>query len=60
MEYLKVIEELCTGCGQCVLVCEFDALKAEWGLAEVDHERCVLCGTCLEYCPEEALVIEET
>ena len=60
MDELKVIEALCVGCGQCALVCEFDALKAEWGSTVVDEELCVQCGTCLDYCPLGALVMEES
>jgi len=59
MEHLKVIEERCVGCGQCTLICEFEALKTEWGETELDRDRCVLCLTCIEYCPVEALVLKE-
>ena len=58
MEQLKVIEALCVGCGQCALVGEFGALKAEWGCTAVDEELCVRCGVCLDFCPVEALVME--
>ena len=58
MAELKVIEGFCVGCGQCVLVCESGALKAEWGSAEVDEGLCVQCGVCLDFCPVEALVME--
>jgi len=59
MEYLEVDRELCVGCGQCLLVCEFDAIKTEWGETEVNEDLCVLCSVCIEYCPVEALTLAQ-
>ena len=58
MERLLVKEELCVGCGQCTLVCEVDALTAEWGLTKVDDDLCILCGTCTDFCAVEALFMQ--
>jgi len=56
---LKINEARCAGCGQCTLICELDALTAEWGRAVVDHDLCVRCGLCLDFCPLEAISMEE-
>ena len=55
---LIVIKELCVGCGQCALICEFGALETQWGRVEVDEALCVLCAACLAYCPVDALAGE--
>ena len=59
MECLKIIEELCVGCGQCTLVCEPGALSSNWGCVEFDKDLCVSCWVCLDFCPVEALEVEE-
>ncbi len=43
----------CLGGGDCVAVCEFDALKInEFGVAEVNPENCVACKKCIAECPK--------
>ncbi len=49
---LKIMEQFCTGCGQCVPACHSGALYMEDGKARVDEENCVLCGYCAAACPE--------
>ena len=48
----------CLGMGDCVKVCNFDALRinSESGLAEVDEDKCTGCGACIKACPK--MVIE--
>jgi electron transport complex protein RnfB len=43
----------CIGYGDCVKVCNFDALHmGERGLPIVDKEKCVACGACVKECPK--------
>ncbi|MDL2214560.1 Fe-S cluster domain-containing protein [Dysgonomonas sp. OttesenSCG-928-M03] len=44
----------CLGLGDCVNVCEFDAIRinAETRLPEVDEEKCTSCGACVKACPK--------
>jgi Na+-translocating ferredoxin:NAD+ oxidoreductase RNF subunit RnfB len=43
----------CLGCGDCVNVCKFDALKMDpvTKLPVVSEENCVGCGACVKACP---------
>lgn len=57
---IKIDEELCTGCGQCVIACAEGALEIRDGKAKVISD--VFCdglGACIGECPEGALTIEE-
>ncbi len=49
---LKIMEQFCKGCGQCVPACHSGALHLEDGKAGVDEESCILCGYCAAACPE--------
>ena len=57
---IKIDEDLCTGCGQCVIGCAEGALEIIDGKAKVVNE--VFCdglGACIGECPEGALEIIE-
>ncbi|MFX1236743.1 MAG: ATP-binding protein [Promethearchaeota archaeon] len=57
---IKIDEEKCTGCGQCVVACAEGALAIIEGKAKVINE--VFCdglGACIGECPEGALEIIE-
>jgi uncharacterized Fe-S center protein len=43
----------CTGCGQCVEACAFEALSVLEEKIVRDEEKCVNCNNCLYTCPEE-------
>lgn len=49
---LLVSRERCVGCGQCVHVCEKDAVHIVFGKAVTDRKRCNVCGKCVDVCPE--------
>jgi uncharacterized Fe-S center protein len=56
----RVDTPLCAGCGSCLAVCLFDAIRIAGGRAMIDHERCTGCGECMNHCfmagiaPEDA------
>jgi dihydroorotate dehydrogenase/formate hydrogenlyase subunit 6/NADH:ubiquinone oxidoreductase subunit I len=54
----QVEPTLCSGCGQCVDVCWYDAIRLEDGVA-VKGEACVGCGYCFQVCPTGALDVPE-
>ena len=47
----------CFGFGDCVAVCQFDAIKInpETGIPEVDEEKCTACGACAKACPKKVI-----
>ncbi|MGP8337622.1 MAG: 4Fe-4S binding protein [Methanosarcinaceae archaeon] len=47
------INQDCVGCGQCVTVCEIDAIKVK-GRAVITG-ACIECGVCVRYCPLKAI-----
>ncbi len=59
--YAEVDEDLCTGCANCLDLCQFDAISVN-GSAEVNAVKCVGCGVCAHGCPEGAisLLLRET
>ncbi|MDH3365214.1 MAG: FAD-dependent oxidoreductase [Thermoplasmata archaeon] len=54
----RVDETKCTGCGTCVEVCPYGALrKSEEGISEVIAAACKGCGCCGATCPEGAITM---
>jgi predicted aldo/keto reductase-like oxidoreductase len=49
---LTIMREFCSGCGECIEVCEDGALSMVDGAAEVDPTVCVLCGYCGAACSQ--------
>ena len=59
-EIVKVDEELCNGCGDCVPNCHEGALQIIDGKARLISElMCDGLGACIGYCPQGAITIEE-
>ncbi len=53
--FAVVDQEICTGCGDCLIRCQFDALSMPEGFCEVQKARCVGCGQCSSVCTEDAI-----
>lgn len=57
---VRIDEEKCNGCGECVLSCVEGALKIIDGKARLVSETyCDGLGACLGKCPQDAITIEE-
>lgn len=49
----------CLGLGDCVRVCEFDALHInDKGIAIVDEDKCVSCKKCVVACPRNIIQMD--
>lgn len=51
----KVNSNLCTGCGTCSRVCQFNAIVSLKSTAMVFPELCHGCGACSQLCPASAI-----
>ena len=51
----------CLGCGDCVVVCDFDAIhmNAITGLPEVVDDKCTACGACVDACPRDIIELRK-
>ena len=57
---VRIDEEKCTGCGDCIIACAEGAIELVDGKAQIISERlCDGFGVCVGECPEGAIVIEE-
>jgi len=52
---LVVNPDDCTGCGECVEVCPYNAIEVIDGDAVIDPALCHFCYRCVEQCPEGAI-----
>lgn len=49
--------DICDGCGECMDVCEFDAIEGKSGYIHmIDEFDCTKCGKCIEVCPVSAII----
>lgn len=57
---VKIDEEKCNGCGQCVDACAEGAIKIIDGKAKLVSEiYCDGLGACIGHCPQDAITIEK-
>ena len=61
--HASVNAEKCTGCGNCVSVCSFDACRLQKmgrkSISRVNKLRCKACGNCVSVCPNGTVQLPE-
>jgi ferredoxin/biotin operon repressor len=55
----KVDSRTCNGCGICVPLCFFNAIKMDKDRAVIDPEKCLGCGVCVLRCELKAITMEQ-
>lgn len=60
---IEVNKDRCSGCGICVGLCSYEAIRLtkvnEGSIAEINDLRCKRCGVCVGACPSEAVTIQD-
>ena len=55
--YASIDPELCTACGECMELCQMEALISVNNHTEVLRSHCIGCGVCLNACASEAITL---
>lgn len=53
----KMCAYACLGYGDCVKVCNFNAMSVENGVAKTNEDLCIGCGVCATVCPKQVIEI---
>lgn len=51
---VRLDEEKCRGCTNCIKRCPTEAIRVRKGKARIINERCIDCGECIRICPYHA------
>ena len=55
---VRLDEEKCKGCINCIKRCPTGAIRVRRGKAYIISERCIDCGECIRICPNHAKYAE--
>lgn len=51
---VRLIEDKCKGCVNCIKHCPTEAIRVRGGKAQILDLRCIDCGECIRVCPNHA------
>lgn len=55
--YARIDAEKCTACGECMELCQMEALVSVNSHTEVLRSHCIGCGVCVNACASEAITL---
>ena len=55
---ISIDSDSCSGCGDCIEPCQFDALSLIDDCCQIGVSRCFGCGICISHCPTESLQLK--
>jgi Pyruvate/2-oxoacid:ferredoxin oxidoreductase delta subunit len=55
--FASIDPDKCSACGECMEVCQMDALVSVNNHTEVLRSHCIGCGVCLNVCDSEAITL---
>jgi len=58
--YARIDPENCTACGECMELCQMDALVSVNSHTEVLRSHCIGCGVCVNVCATDAISLMKT
>jgi len=47
---LRIELSKCGGCGDCISICQSNAIHKENGLVRIDNLKCNHCNKCIKFC----------
>lgn len=56
---IKIFEDTCIGCGECIPICPVNAIWLEMPSPIHIEDNCVFCGKCVSTCPVTAIELTE-
>jgi heterodisulfide reductase subunit A-like polyferredoxin len=54
---VRIDQDLCVGCEECLEVCIYAGINMEDGKAKIDQLNCLGCGRCERVCQNDAISI---
>jgi len=57
---IRILEDVCVGCGLCIKACPFGAIELVNNKAVIDFYKCNLCGACVDACKFNAIDLKTT
>lgn len=56
--FMAVVDpETCIGCGECVDLCQVNAIETANDIAQINADYCMGCGNCVSQCPSGSLAL---